>query len=203
VIRRAFALAASATVMTAAALTMALPASAHRSAVEGKADCDEATGNFVVTWTVSNLQRDKVATLKKVRLLPEGTTVTNIVEGATLAGGGELTGVQVVSADARGAALAVSVEWSNGKKHDAIGKVEFKDKCEKPTPTPTPTATETPAPTPTATPTATAPPGGGGGGDLPVTGAAVGGIVGAAAVLLAIGAGLFLLARRRRINFTA
>lgn len=41
------------------------------------------------------------------------------------------------------------------------------------------------------------------GGGLPVTGTAVGGIAGGASVLLAIGAGLFVMARRRRIRFTA
>ena len=43
----------------------------------------------------------------------------------------------------------------------------------------------------------------GGGGGLPVTGAAAGGIAGGAAALLAIGAVLFVLARRRKLKFTA
>ncbi|HEX5542411.1 MAG TPA: cell wall anchor protein [Micromonospora sp.] len=44
---------------------------------------------------------------------------------------------------------------------------------------------------------------GGDGGGLPVTGAQAGAIAGGAAVLLAVGVGLFLMARRRRITFTA
>lgn len=46
---------------------------------------------------------------------------------------------------------------------------------------------------------------GAGGGDpgLPVTGAAAGGIAAGAAVLLAIGGGLFVMARRRKLRFTA
>ncbi|WP_433369261.1 hypothetical protein ACQPZX_43155 [Actinoplanes sp. CA-142083] len=44
---------------------------------------------------------------------------------------------------------------------------------------------------------------GGSGGGLPVTGAAAGGIAGGAAALLAIGAVLFVLARRRKVRFTA
>jgi LPXTG-motif cell wall-anchored protein len=44
---------------------------------------------------------------------------------------------------------------------------------------------------------------GGGGGSLPKTGIAVGGIVAGAALLLAVGAGLFVIARRRRVKFTA
>ena len=49
--------------------------------------------------------------------------------------------------------------------------------------------------------------GGGGGGEeppgLPVTGAAAGGIAAGAIALLALGAVLFVMARRRRIHFTA
>jgi LPXTG-motif cell wall-anchored protein len=48
-----------------------------------------------------------------------------------------------------------------------------------------------------------APPTGGGGGELPETGIAAGAIAGGAAVLLAIGAVLYFLARRRRVTFTA
>lgn len=52
----------------------------------------------------------------------------------------------------------------------------------------------------------TPPPGGGGGGEeppLPVTGANTGLIAGGAGVLLALGAGLFLVARRRRVRFSS
>jgi len=45
--------------------------------------------------------------------------------------------------------------------------------------------------------------GGGGGDELPLTGAAAGGIAAGAAVLLAIGVTLFIVARRRRVTFTA
>jgi len=47
------------------------------------------------------------------------------------------------------------------------------------------------------------PPGGGGSGGLPVTGAAAGSIAAGAALLLTIGGVLFVLARRRRLKFTA
>jgi hypothetical protein len=43
----------------------------------------------------------------------------------------------------------------------------------------------------------------GGGGGLPVTGAAAGGIAGGAGVLLAVGAGLFVMSRRRKVRFSA
>ena len=44
---------------------------------------------------------------------------------------------------------------------------------------------------------------GGGGGSLPTTGPKAGLIAGGAGALLALGAGLFVFARRRRIRFTA
>ena len=60
------------------------------------------------------------------------------------------------------------------------------------------------APTTPATPAAPGAGGGeGDGGSLPVTGAAAGGIAGGAAALLALGAVLFVLARRRKVKFTA
>lgn len=43
----------------------------------------------------------------------------------------------------------------------------------------------------------------GGGGGLPVTGSSAGIVIGSALALLALGGGLFLIARRRRITFTA
>ncbi|MDR7279584.1 LPXTG cell wall anchor domain-containing protein [Catenuloplanes atrovinosus] len=69
--------------------------------------------------------------------------------------------------------------------------------------TPVPTGTpETPAsPGPSTTPVAFTP--GDGEPELPLTGAAVGSITAGAIVLLAAGAGLFLMARRRKLKFQA
>jgi LPXTG-motif cell wall-anchored protein len=76
---------------------------------------------------------------------------------------------------------------------DSLGEVTWvgTENCDEPTPAPS----TTPVP-------------GTGGGEpgepeLPLTGTAIGSIVGGAAVLLAIGGGLFLMARRRKLNFQA
>jgi hypothetical protein len=82
---------------------------------------------------------------------------------------------------------------------------------EGPGPVPTPSASIKPTPKPTpsvsasasAVPTASAVPAPGGGGSLPVTGAAIGGIVSAAVLLIGGGVALTVLARRRRGTPTA
>jgi LPXTG-motif cell wall-anchored protein len=68
---------------------------------------------------------------------------------------------------------------------------------------PSTSASPTPSATPSPSPTPVVPGEGGGGGTLPKTGVAVGGIAAGAGVLLALGAGLFMMARRRRVKFTA
>lgn len=84
------------------------------------------------------------------------------------------------------------------------------DNCPSPSTSPTPSASVTPSASasasvpPTGTPTSSPPPaGGGGGGGLPVTGDNVGLMVSAGGGLLALGAGLFFLARRRGTKFTS
>jgi LPXTG-motif cell wall-anchored protein len=206
VARRALALAAVAAAATAAVLAVSAPASAHKSDIEGTFVCDQQSGDWVVTWTVRNDMRDVAATLKDVVVTPEGTTVSGIAEGTALPAGGSVTGVQRVSGEETSASLSLLTKWVNGRKFHAEGKVKFEGKCEKPEqPTPTPTATPTAPASPPgeATPTPTATPAPGAGGGLPVTGSAVGGTVAAAAALLVLGLGLFLVARRRRIRFTA
>ncbi|HEU5107917.1 MAG TPA: LPXTG cell wall anchor domain-containing protein [Micromonosporaceae bacterium] len=210
VIRRALALSAVAAAATAAALAVSAPASAHRTSVSGTAVCDTETGNWVVTWTVSNSEDHVAGSLTFAAVAPSSTRVTNIAYGAVLPAGGSITGEQIAPGSETSASLTVKAKWDNGKfeKYPQTGTVEFEGTCEEeseqpPTPTPTPTETssppaeETPVPSPSTTPV----PGEGGG--LPVTGAATGGIVAAAAALLALGVGLFLVARRRRIRFTA
>ena len=156
--KRAAAIAAGALLGMTGAVAFAMPASAHAGGVEGSAVCDTTTGEWVVTWTVTNDMPNKLATIKKVVfLLPEGSTVTNIVDGAQvpLAQGGELgklTGEQRVPGDQTEAKLRVKISWPEKKEEPAYQKrVKFDGPCEEPdepTPTPTPTPgqpTEPPA----------------------------------------------------------
>ncbi|MFS8477623.1 MAG: LPXTG cell wall anchor domain-containing protein [Micromonosporaceae bacterium] len=136
--RRLAAVTAAAFVGAAATLALASPASAHHPIVKGEAVCDTATGDWVVTWTVGNSERDLEAKVTKVELAPAGTTITNIAEGAVLPkkGAGVLTGVQRVSADKDMASLTVHAKWDRKKPvtAKAQGKVYFKDECAKETP---------------------------------------------------------------------
>ncbi|GIF36260.1 hypothetical protein [Actinoplanes xinjiangensis] len=91
-----------------------------------------------------------------------------------------------------------------------------KGECSEPSPSasvstkPTDDPSESPSATPSGTvststsPVATTPVAGDGGDpELPLTGSAVAGVAGGAFLLLVAGAVLFILARRRRVNFTA
>lgn len=86
----------------------------------------------------------------------------------------------------------------NGKKIGRHLWVKPEQGCESPSPSPSPSNT---------TPTATAPPppapGGNAGPELPVTGAALPLTVGLGVLLLVSGAAAVLLARRRRVRYTA
>src|SRR5690606_21888854 len=80
---RAVAVAASAAMGAAAPLALASPASAHHPIVNGTADCDETTGEWVVTWTVGNSEHDLEGTIRKVTTTP-GMVLSTITAGATL-----------------------------------------------------------------------------------------------------------------------
>jgi LPXTG-motif cell wall-anchored protein len=206
--RRALAVAATAAAATAAALAVSAPASAHESFIESKVFCDQQTGHWVVSWTVKNGMKDVPAELKDIVVTPEGTAVAGIEEGTDLPAGGFVVGVQRVPGEETSASLSLLTKWVNGKKDHAKGEIEFEGTCEDkseqpPTPTPTATPTSPASPPGEATPTPSTTPAPGAGGGLPVTGSAVGGTVAAAAALLVLGVGLFLVARRRRIRFTA
>lgn len=259
-LRRLAALSVAAFAGATAALVLASPASAHHPTVAGKAVCDSAKGDWVVSWTVGNTEDDLTGEILEVTLTPAGTTVTNITVGATIPedGDGTLDGVQRVPADQQSASLTVKALWvRDGKKikASASDQVDFEGTCaagpaasfstdctgvvtvkltngadatadaqftvtgtngfsekisvpagtEKAVTVPAAnsaevTVTEGPNNTVVATGKRAVP---GSCGNLPVTGVKAGAAAAGALGLAAAGAALFVVARRRRIRFTA
>ncbi|MFC7534279.1 hypothetical protein [Actinoplanes sp. GCM10030250] len=91
-----------------------------------------------------------------------------------------------------------TVTWAKPKD---CGSASPSPSTTTPTGTPTTTPEETPSETPDAPATTT--PSDEGDEELALTGAAAGTVAGGAALLLVVGAGLFLMARRRKVNFKA
>lgn len=140
-LRRALAVTGAAALGLTASLAVASPASAHHPIVTGQAICDTETGNWKVTWTVANSERDIEGKITSVVTVPE-STLTTIVPGATLPrkGKGVLTDEQMVAGDRDWAKLTVTAEWTRkGKFHQkrtitksAWAKVKFDGTCEAP-----------------------------------------------------------------------
>lgn len=206
--RRLLTLGGAAFVGLAATALFAAPASAHTAELVGKSVCDPKTGTFTVTWTLHN-KYNLDATLssaefavKKGNATTPGTgklTVNEISANDTIDVAVQ-TGVPADSV----AKLKIHVVWKDEVKEDVVGKDTPCGKCQ-----PKPTPSESPSPSPSSS-------GGTGGGEgsptpsksntspsLPVTGAQTGLYAGGAMVLLGAGAGLFFVARRRRVKFEA
>jgi len=133
-LRRLVTVGVAATAGTAAALVLASPASAHHPTVSGKAVCDSATGDWVVTWTVGNTEDDLTGEVISVTLTPASTTVSKIAVGATIPkdGDGTLDGVQRVSTSETSASLTVKARWIRDNRiieDSRTGKAEFEGTC--------------------------------------------------------------------------
>jgi LPXTG-motif cell wall-anchored protein len=221
--RRLLTLGGAAFVGLAATALLAAPASAHTATVAIDQKCDHGTGKIEVTFTVSN-DYPKDATLSNVVSSP---ALTKIVNGATVdkkKGDKDGTLSETVQVEpGTTVKLGVTATWKEQPK-DFVYKVpaqslDTKDNCKPecppsvepkgggPKPQPSCPPSESPSPSPS---------GGTGGGEgsptpsksntspsLPVTGAQTGLYAGGAMVLLGAGAGLFFVARRRRIKFEA
>jgi hypothetical protein len=199
-LRRVVAIAAGALIGVAGAAAVAAPAAAHHPAISGQAGCIDAEGNWTVTWTLGNSENDITAEVAEVR--PD-EAVSNIQPGATVpkSGEGTLTGEQTLGKDDEQAVLWVKLRWwRDGRaiEEGARAKVDQPEAC--PAPNPSPSEPDKPG-EPEPEPSESENPGGGGG--LPVTGVPAGGLAAGAGLVLALGAVLFLLARRRRVKFTA
>jgi LPXTG-motif cell wall-anchored protein len=117
--------------------------------------------------------------------------------------------------------VTMTVTWTGGATTKVSTDVHAPTDCPywppRPSPTNTPTSVPTTTPTSTAAaladpadpadpavpPTTNTPAGGGAGGGLPITGSATATVAGAAAVLMALGVGLYAATRRRKVKFTA
>ncbi|MBT8224742.1 MAG: LPXTG cell wall anchor domain-containing protein [Dactylosporangium sp.] len=183
----------------AAALTFATPALAcHPVADKPSIVCDDR-GGAEITWTIK-MDSNVTATVQGVTLTPEGSTLKNgkIAKGKTFGKQG-VTDVQVVPPGTTKATMKVKVEYQyNGRKqtHELNASTE-EFNC--PVPSESPTPSESPAPSESAVASASS----SGGSALPVTGANTAIIAGVAVLLVGAGAGLFLVARRRQVRFTA
>jgi hypothetical protein len=151
--RRLLSFAAAAAAGAAATLFVATPAFAHHATVNGDKVCDHATGQWTVTWTITNSQ-DFSAVLTTVTVDPQGSAITSssIASGVTLpkSSNGPLVGTQIFPGTETSATLTLNlVTWSNGVQKTHIQeptqtktinlgengctqdpKVTFKDNCD-------------------------------------------------------------------------
>jgi len=194
----------------AATVAFAAPAEAHTASITASADCDKSTGEWVITWTVNNDYHTSM-TLSNVTITPDKPITGSDIKNGTVVpstGSHNVTGKQRVPGNTTSASLSVTAIWSvDGYiQHPAPYQKSLGGVPCTPPPSPTPSASPSPSPTPTPsvtpsapaspTPSASTPP-------LPATGTKAGVYTGAALGLLGVGGALFVVARRRRITFTA
>jgi LPXTG-motif cell wall-anchored protein len=120
------------------AITMS-PAWAHHTRVVGVTVCETETGNWKVTWTINNSERDKSARLKVATWTPTGSAMTNIAVDALLPkrGEGVLSGVQTIPGSATSASLTIQGKWSNGfKENPYTTTVTLNGTCQEDKPKP-------------------------------------------------------------------
>lgn len=160
--RRVSVVAAGALLGLTGVALVASPASAHHSSVTGSAECDTATGEWIVTWNVESASTPKdvkafklVEVVAKTYVGRKATDVTipelAVTDEYPHSINDTLTASLRVDRNVTKASLAVRVEWDNGFKERRLrpATVKICGTCKPPTPTPTPT---TPTPTPSDPP---------------------------------------------------
>jgi hypothetical protein len=108
--------AAAALLATLALGVAASPADAHTAAVTGKAVCDTTSGDWAVTWTVTNDFPAEV-TLEKVVSAPDGSPVKDLpptIKAAPKGGHTGITATQAVPGSSSSARLAFTATWYKG-----------------------------------------------------------------------------------------
>lgn len=184
---------------------LATPAMACTATLTGTPTCDTETGQVKVTWTITNDYSTKL-TLKDVTSSPTLTKIVNDAKVPKREDGKNGVLSETVSVEpGTVVSLGFTAKWPNGQSQTVPAKTVNTTGICKEVPPPTKSAT------PSAQPSAS---GGAGGGPvspstsaaapaLPVTGSQTGLYAGGAVVLLGAGAGLFVVARRRRVKFEA
>jgi LPXTG-motif cell wall-anchored protein len=213
--RRLLTIGGAAFVGLAATALFAAPASAHSAEISGTSEC-ASDGTYTIHWTINNKYRQVDVTLTDVK------PAVPSLEGTTIKGGKSLKvdqpGVKGEAGDE--VTLSFVAVWKDGwdKDHNPhLGTVKLKGDCKPECPGTGPKGGHPKPPAscpPSASPSASGGTGGGGESSpspstsattpaLPVTGAQTGLYAGGAMVLLGAGAGLFFVARRRRVKFEA
>ncbi|MFI5491019.1 cell wall anchor protein [Actinoplanes sp. NPDC051859] len=135
-LRRAATVLAGALIGLGGVAVISAPASAHLTAVSGKAVCDTATGTRIVTWTLTN-DYPTSATVSKLVTTPtsvEGVDGSIVIPQATRAtGNGVKTLTQKIPAgtDAKEATISFTSTWtSDGYKDERnSAKVDLSAPC--------------------------------------------------------------------------
>ncbi|MEV4755262.1 LPXTG cell wall anchor domain-containing protein [Micromonospora sp. NPDC049559] len=130
-LRRSLAVAGATFIGLAAALAVAAPASAHHSEVKVKSECETATGEWVLTWTVNSYAPSGVRNyrLSKVdaKQFAGGAASAASIPGIEVAPRGQypykvgtpLVKQQRLPGNATGASLTVRSQWDNGYNEDS------------------------------------------------------------------------------------
>jgi hypothetical protein len=125
---------------------IASPASAHTASIQGRANCETATGQYVITWTISNDFRQS-AYRGRVNALPEGSIVA--LPDREIRPYGSIQGVQRLPGNSRSAGIELDrVTWEDGtvQDRDLRKMIRLAGNCGKVTVPPGTPNTKPPAP---------------------------------------------------------
>ncbi|MFI6265664.1 cell wall anchor protein [Micromonospora sp. NPDC051006] len=130
-LRRPLAVLGAALLGLTGAFALAAPASAHHTTITGTVECDQLTGERVITWKVENSERDKAVTLMKVTAEPAtpvhlaiDSAEPVLLEGAVVDKGGSVNAVQRVPGDTASAKLTIHGKWKqNGQEATNEGSI--------------------------------------------------------------------------------
>lgn len=147
-LRRALAVAGAAAIGLVGSVALQAPASAHHSEVVGVPVCDTASGDWVVTWTVTTVAPKEAPNFRIVSV--EHTPASSTLEGIAatqdptqeetfpFTTGTPIVAKQKVAAGTEKAELFVKVKWNNlfEEEKPSSGEVKFHGTCQKDSPKP-------------------------------------------------------------------